>query len=110
MLPILSANCLVCHGQDEKSRKAGLRLDVPEAATKVLKAGSRDCSRNLKESALIERIFAADEERMPPPGTHKQLKASRKGVAQTVDRRRSGVSAALGVHRSEATAAARDQQ
>jgi hypothetical protein len=58
VLPILSANCLVCHGQDEKSRKAGLRLDLPEVATKPLKSGSRPIVPGAPDkSELIARIF-----------------------------------------------------
>src|SRR5262245_11433030 len=30
--PIFAANCFTCHGQDDKKRQAGLRLDVREAA------------------------------------------------------------------------------
>src|SRR4051812_30699589 len=30
--PILSQNCFQCHGNDPKNRKAGLRLDVADAA------------------------------------------------------------------------------
>jgi len=33
VLPILSANCFVCHGRDASTRKAKLRLDLREQAT-----------------------------------------------------------------------------
>jgi hypothetical protein len=79
ILPIFSANCLVCHGQDEKARKAGLRLDLAETATRTLKSGARAIvPGNAKASELIARVNAPDEERMPPPKSHKELKASEK--------------------------------
>ena len=40
VLPILSENCFHCHGPDEGERKAGLRLDEFDSATKELKSGS----------------------------------------------------------------------
>jgi hypothetical protein len=60
--PILADRCFVCHGPDEKNRKAKLRLDLPEAARarRAVVPGKPD------ESKLIERITADDEHRMPP--------------------------------------------
>lgn len=61
VLPILSDNCLSCHGQDEGHRKADLRLDTREGAQGVIKSGD-----------LIARIITDDpEELMPPPKSHK---------------------------------------
>jgi hypothetical protein len=66
VLPLLSDNCLACHGQDESHRKADLRLDTQEGAREVLKSGD-----------FIERIISDDpDEVMPPPKSHKpKLKA-----------------------------------
>lgn len=61
VLPILSDNCLSCHGQDEAHRKADLRLDTQEGARDVLHSGD-----------FISRIVSDDpEELMPPPKSHK---------------------------------------
>ncbi len=61
VLPILSDNCLSCHGQDEGHRKADLRLDTREGAQEAIKSGD-----------LIARIVTSDpEEIMPPPKSHK---------------------------------------
>src|SRR5947209_16329295 len=79
ILPVLSANCFACHGPDEKTRKAGLRLDLAEVATRKLKSGSRAVvPGDVQASELVARIFAADSERMPPAKSHKQLKESEK--------------------------------
>src|SRR5579862_6622188 len=57
--PILSANCLLCHGPDAKGRKAGLRLDLAEEATKTLKSGSKAIvPGDPKASELMARILA----------------------------------------------------
>lgn len=66
VLPLLSDNCLACHGQDESHRKADLRLDTQEGAREVLKSGD-----------FIDRITTDDpDEVMPPPKSHKpKLKA-----------------------------------
>jgi hypothetical protein len=62
--PILAEHCLKCHGQDEKQRKAKLRLDDRENSilAKSIIPGRPD------ESELIKRLLTHDEEEiMPPP-------------------------------------------
>lgn len=60
--PILSDKCYHCHGPDQQNRKAGLRLDTPEGAAKVVKGESVDATK------LYKRITHANpEKRMPPP-------------------------------------------
>src|SRR5688500_4911171 len=71
--PILSDKCFKCHGPDEKARKTGLRLDLPDGARRVVVAGRADRSR------LISRVFAADPaRRMPPAGSELTLSAREK--------------------------------
>ena len=66
VLPILSDNCLNCHGQEATHRKADLRLDTREGALAVIKPKQPDASD------FIERIESNDpEEVMPPPKSHK---------------------------------------
>ena len=75
--PILAENCFACHGPDSSARKAKLRLDRAEFAT--AKRGDGDIEPaivpgDLAASPLIERIKSTDEEeRMPPPESHKHL-------------------------------------
>jgi len=66
VLPILSDNCLSCHGQDESHRKADLRLDTHEGALAVIKPGQPEASD------FLARILTDDpDEVMPPPKSHK---------------------------------------
>ncbi len=80
VLPILSTHCFTCHGPDDKLRKAGLRLDSLEMASKTLKTGDRAIvPGKAKESELIARIFSTDDsDRMPPKSTMKTLKSVEK--------------------------------
>jgi hypothetical protein len=59
--PILSDKCYHCHGPDQENRKAGLRLDTPEGAAKVVKGTSVELTK------LYRRITHANpDKRMPP--------------------------------------------
>jgi len=75
VLPVLSNNCFPCHGPDASARKANLRLDIEERAKQPLKSGSVAIVPNDPSgSALIKRIFSADEDnQMPPPQSGKKL-------------------------------------
>ena len=65
--PFFSAKCFHCHGPDEKTREAGLRLDLREEALKerdgviAIKPGS------IQASDVIARITTADEDDVMPP-------------------------------------------
>jgi hypothetical protein len=73
--PILSENCLACHGQDAKERKAGLRLDERAVA---IESGAV-VPRDVAASPLVKRIFSDDpDELMPPPDSNRQLSTAQK--------------------------------
>lgn len=77
--PILSENCFPCHGADSASRKAGLRLDRFEDATAPAKDGKvAIVPGKTDESELVKRVYATDEDRMPPERIHKTLTAAQK--------------------------------
>lgn len=61
--PILAANCFECHGPDEETRSAKLRLDLEGAEA-------------LKDGEVIARITTDDpDDIMPPPKANKTLTA-----------------------------------
>jgi mono/diheme cytochrome c family protein len=80
--PILSQYCFKCHGPDDKARKAKLRLDMAEGATKEAKSGSiAVVPGKPDESELVVRIFSTDEDDvMPPPEMKKVLTAQQKEI------------------------------
>ena len=66
--PILSNKCFHCHGFDGKKRKAELRLDTFEGATRDLGGHAAIVPGKPELSGLMERIEHHDpDERMPPP-------------------------------------------
>ncbi|MDB5339880.1 MAG: Planctomycete cytochrome, partial [Planctomycetaceae bacterium] len=73
--PILANHCWSCHGPDEQSRKAGLRLDSLAGATAKLETGNTAIDvAHLVDSELLLRISSTDAaEIMPPPAFKKPL-------------------------------------
>jgi hypothetical protein len=74
--PILSDNCIFCHGPDNNKREADLRLDTEigllgaDGLPGVVKVGKPE------ESELFRRLLTTEEsERMPPASSHKSLTA-----------------------------------
>lgn len=78
--PLLSGKCFACHGPDEESREAELRLDSFEAATR---GGNTEIAAIVpgKSSAseLVRRILSNDpDEQMPPLSSNKSLTDNQK--------------------------------
>lgn len=66
--PLLSDRCFHCHGPDEESREAELRLDIAPEPDHIVVPGKP------AESELFRRITSKDpDEQMPPPGHGKPL-------------------------------------
>lgn len=73
--PILAGSCFKCHGPDEATRKAGLRLDERDAALQPAKSGERAIvPGELDASELLRRVATTDEDDlMPPPKDGERL-------------------------------------
>lgn len=78
--PILSTKCFECHGPDEQSREAELRLDIADTSDgpfreqddAIIKPGDVDAS------SLWSRVTASDNDLlMPPVDSHKERLADR---------------------------------
>lgn len=74
--PILSDRCYSCHGPDEASRKADLRLDIEEYAFAQLASGNGRTivAGNPSKSQLVQRILSHDPDYvMPTPESNLTL-------------------------------------
>lgn len=68
--PILAGKCWACHGPDENTREADLRLDTPAGAAAVTAMVDG-------KAELVERILSKDPDlQMPPPSSKKVLRAN----------------------------------
>jgi hypothetical protein len=83
VLPILSDHCFGCHGPDEGSRKAELRLDMREHALAENEGVAAIVPGQPESSEVIRRIQTADDDtQMPPPEALKPLSAAQKDILQ----------------------------
>ncbi len=77
--PILADFCIRCHGPDAKQRQAGVQFDSRDEATRAAKSGHRPIVPGKPEaSELVRRIFAEDDDVMPPKETQQSLKPAQK--------------------------------
>ncbi|HND56225.1 MAG TPA: hypothetical protein PLV92_27600, partial [Pirellulaceae bacterium] len=90
--PILAGHCWSCHGVDETTREASLRLDQRDAAV-APRAGSSPAITpgQPAKSLMVARMHDADpERRMPPaeakkPLTPEQIAILERWIAQGAD-------------------------
>src|SRR5215213_3803904 len=78
--PIMSEICFHCHGNDPKTRKAGMRLDIREEALKPTKNDVIPIVPGKPaESEVILRIMD-ESDPMPPEEAHKKLTPEQKDL------------------------------
>lgn len=82
--PVLSDKCFACHGPDKAKQKAGLRLDLAEAAFDKLPDHPGKVAINpgsLNGSEVFHRIMSSDPEyMMPSVKSHLILSAKEKAI------------------------------
>lgn len=82
--PIFSDTCFACHGFDENTREADLRLDTAEGAYAALKDNpdlNAIVPGNPEDSAIWHRLVTNDpEDIMPPPEFHKPISDHQKAL------------------------------
>lgn len=86
--PVISEKCFHCHGADEGSRKAKLRLDVREEAVKDHKGAFAVKPKDPENSEVMKRILTKDPDEVMPPPEHghalstREIEIMRKWIAQ----------------------------
>ncbi len=79
--PILAKACFHCHGPDEETREAGLRLDRPEGLFGTIEDRRVVTEGDPDHSELIQRILSDQADvQMPPVDSGKSLTPSQKEV------------------------------
>ena len=82
--PVLADKCFACHGPDKAKQKAGLRLDLAEAAFAELPENPGKYAikpGSLNGSEFFHRILSADPAYvMPVPSSHLSLTAKEKAI------------------------------
>ena len=82
VLPILADRCFACHGFDNATRKAGLRLDHFAGATKRLESGTPSITPgDAANSELWKRLISDDPDvQMPPPKSGERLSVAQRNT------------------------------
>ncbi|MGB0582433.1 MAG: PSD1 and planctomycete cytochrome C domain-containing protein [Limisphaerales bacterium] len=79
--PIMAETCFNCHGPDAKARKADLRLDTFEGATRQVGGAAAIVPGKPDLSLVLERVLSTDEsEVMPPPEFPIELTSQQKNL------------------------------
>ena len=102
--PILADACFACHGPDEESREADLRLDDADEAMAAIEPG------DAASSELYVRLIESDADLlMPPPDSGKKLKESEIAVLKRWIDQGGQVRKTLGVQIADAARYSFDQ-
>ena len=88
--PLLTDRCFSCHGPDERARKAKLRLDTFEGATKDLGGYAAIIPGDPENSELIVRAIHESSDEIMPPTKSKIPKLTSKEVNTIKDWIKSG--------------------